>query len=214
MEIRIDVINKIEFGVDDFKNNYDGIKKSSVGVYVFKNEHGDAVYVGKSKNLHKRISAHLGGNSNVKDLMDHTTHCEVFFIEDYSLADIYETYLINSLKPLSNLDKASYPEFIKMAEESLSDISYEIELLEQRLSEISIEIEEYDDDDEYALGEVLYLQKEASNIESKIKLLKQKVSRLKRRGAKSLENETSEEKITNIKRMKSAAFLRLRGKGR
>ena|SRR5690606_23044798 len=74
------------------------------GVYAFYKDE-TPLYVGKCKNLKTRIYEHVIGMTNTSSFFGSFEYVK-FFYEDCPMnRDIYETYLINTLKPLFNKNK-------------------------------------------------------------------------------------------------------------
>lgn len=82
-----------------FSSKLETIKNSpiSTGCYVLRNSNGDALYVGKSKNIRKRISQHLYGKSSSNIL-------DIYSITFYETReqDRVEQALIANLSPIYN----------------------------------------------------------------------------------------------------------------
>jgi excinuclease UvrABC nuclease subunit len=202
LNINVNVDSTISFLTKDYKQALPELKMRKIGVYVFYDKHENPLYVGKSKILNTRVPSHINGTSNVKEIKKDAVSCIVYFISNPAMADIFETYLINEIKPMYNLDKASYSEFIKAAEEELLDIECRMLELEESLMEILNE-----DEDSSDLGESLYIAYEIKKIERKLAILERKRRVLKRRGAMPLSNITVEEIIEKDNKRKIAAYL-------
>lgn len=77
----------------------------SSGIYVFFDKENHPLYVGQAKDLNTRIYLHFKGGSNTSFFAHLFNQCK-FFREDNQLnKDIYEMYLINTLKTPINLAK-------------------------------------------------------------------------------------------------------------
>ena len=73
--------------------------------YIYKHIlNNEVVYIGKTKNIHQRITQHLGEKDSVlwKASIDKIMIADV---ETEIDLDLYETYLINTLKPKYNSSK-------------------------------------------------------------------------------------------------------------
>lgn len=80
------------------------------GVYLFYNKHQEALYVGISHSLYKRIPEHLGSTKGNRDLIQYLSSNEgsyvaVFYEEDKAFQELYESYLIKILNPRFNISK-------------------------------------------------------------------------------------------------------------
>ena len=92
----------------------------SPGVYIMKNANGDVIYVGKAKNLKKRVSQYFSGkNAGVKTehLVSKINDIETIISGNELEAFLLENTLIKQYKPKYNIslkDDKSYP-YIKIA---------------------------------------------------------------------------------------------------
>ena len=93
----------------------------SPGVYIMKNVNGDVIYVGKAKNLKKRVSQYFSGkNAGVKTehLVSKINDIETIISGNELEAFLLENTLIKQYKPKYNIslkDDKSYP-YIKIAD--------------------------------------------------------------------------------------------------
>ncbi|MGC8554502.1 MAG: excinuclease ABC subunit UvrC [Candidatus Acidulodesulfobacterium sp.] len=93
----------------------------SPGVYIMKNINGEVIYVGKAKNLKKRVSQYFSGkNSGVKTehLVSKINDIETIISGNELEAFLLENTLIKQYKPKYNIslkDDKSYP-YIKIAD--------------------------------------------------------------------------------------------------
>lgn len=78
------------------------------GIYVFFDENGSALYVGKSTRIRSRIQSHINGIGESHRFSDLIKRVGVIEVEMMPDLDIYESYAINLLKPQYNLDKVFY----------------------------------------------------------------------------------------------------------
>lgn len=84
--------------------------QSRGGIYVYRNSNNEPLYVGISRDLHKRVADHLRPNRGNKDLHKFlTTHKDcsvtVYYEENEGYRDVYESYLIDQLRPRYNVAK-------------------------------------------------------------------------------------------------------------
>jgi len=86
----------------------------SSGVYLWKNEEGTVIYVGKAKNLKNRLSSYFSGQKNIKTrlLISHATSIEYITTTNEYEALLLENNLIKKYNPRYNIclkDGKSYP---------------------------------------------------------------------------------------------------------
>lgn len=79
--------------------------KDQKGVYKIYSKEYELLYVGKSKTVKTRVENHIKGNTHTKGYEHLFYFVEVMYVENEMEMDIYETYLINALKPALNRDK-------------------------------------------------------------------------------------------------------------
>jgi len=92
----------IELPVDEVNN----IPKNKAGIYLFYGANNDLLYIGKTKLLRQRIRQHLLSNDiNTELLRHHFVFVRCIYVDDSLERDIYETYMVNTLRPLFNIDK-------------------------------------------------------------------------------------------------------------
>ena len=78
------------------------------GCYKFMNDNAKVIYIGKSKNISKRLSSHFRGKKGhlPKEVYDSTAKIEIIKTPDHATALALEQYLINKYKPRYNkIDK-------------------------------------------------------------------------------------------------------------
>jgi excinuclease UvrABC nuclease subunit len=79
------------------------------GIFMFYNDNGELLFVGKARKLRPRIKKHFEDNvSVIKMNRDEVTKIDVCIIEDPVHREIYETYIINELKAKYNVDKVLF----------------------------------------------------------------------------------------------------------
>lgn len=93
------------------------------GVYFLYSKTHDLLYVGKAKNLRIRIREHINGNTNTKDFSNKIKEIEYFVETNAFHAELYETYIINTLKPKYNVSKVYKIDENPCDEKSFSFIS-------------------------------------------------------------------------------------------
>jgi DNA polymerase-3 subunit epsilon len=95
--------------------------KDSPGVYYFKNQKGEVIYIGKAKNLKKRVSSHFTGNNTSKqrqDFLKNIYHVDFEVCGTELMAFILEAAEIKRLWPENN-------RAMKRFEQKYSLFSYE-----------------------------------------------------------------------------------------
>lgn len=87
----------------------------SSGVYLFKGEKGEVLYVGKAKDLRARLSSYVKGpvlNPKVRVLLEHAKSVEYFLTQTEKEALLLEATLIKKYRPKYNIllrDDKNYP---------------------------------------------------------------------------------------------------------
>lgn len=86
-----------------------GLLRGVGGVYIFYNRYGEALYIGISRNVRKRIADHMQGNGNAdlfRYLQNNTAvTVSVFYEPNIAYREVYEGYLIHLLEPRYNVAK-------------------------------------------------------------------------------------------------------------
>lgn len=98
------VIKSIEGFIDLHK-----IPRDKGGIILFYNINDELLFVGKARKLRPRVKKHLEDNvSPLKDHRDEVYRIDVSIVDDPMERDIYETYIINTLKAKYNVEKVYY----------------------------------------------------------------------------------------------------------
>jgi hypothetical protein len=139
------------------------------GVYVFYGDNNEALYVGKSKNVYRRLKEHMHHDSKSR-LRKEAVKIRVYLENNPFHVDIYETFLINELKPRYNYDKSYHDDFQTETAERCSEVELLIRDLTEERDEILVEIDE-------GVCTVLELR----GVERKIAKYKRELATLKRR---------------------------------
>jgi excinuclease UvrABC nuclease subunit len=85
------------------------IPRDMGGIFMFYNENGELLFVGKARKLRPRIKKHFEDTvSVIKMNRDEVTKIDVCIVEDPVHREIYETYIINELKAKYNVDKVLF----------------------------------------------------------------------------------------------------------
>ncbi|RIJ64154.1 GIY-YIG nuclease family protein [Rummeliibacillus sp. POC4] len=109
MEGNQKLLNKFKLVEITKFENYKSAPRSQ-GVYILLDQLCEVIYVGKSNNLRKRLTAHFRDyisartlkSSIIKERTKYITYCEI--LEAFE-TDMYETWLISHFKPVLNTDK-------------------------------------------------------------------------------------------------------------
>ena len=76
------------------------------GVYLlYGTGHKELLYIGKAQNLRGRVKGHLTTNKQMEGIRHNFKWVDYFCVRCPVERDMYETYLINKLKPSLNVDK-------------------------------------------------------------------------------------------------------------
>ncbi|PYZ95355.1 nucleotide excision repair endonuclease [Salipaludibacillus keqinensis] len=85
------------------------ITREKGGIFMFYNAEDELLFVGKARKLRQRIKKHFDDNvSVIKNHRKEVTKIEVCIIDDPMEREIYETYLVNTLKAKYNVDKVFF----------------------------------------------------------------------------------------------------------
>jgi excinuclease ABC subunit C len=100
------------------------------GVYRMLNENGEVIYVGKAKNLKKRLASHFGqgdGSGKQRAMMARVRHVEVTVTHTEREALLLENQLIKAHKPRYNInlrDDKSYPYICVSTHQAFPRVSF------------------------------------------------------------------------------------------
>lgn len=85
------------------------IPRDKGGIFTFYNEKEELLFVGKARKLRQRIKKHFEDSvSPIKNHREEVNKISVTIVDDPMEREIYETYLINTLKAKYNIDKVFY----------------------------------------------------------------------------------------------------------
>lgn len=85
------------------------IPRDKGGIFMFYNDKKELLFVGKARKLRPRIKKHFEDTvSVIKTHRDEVTKIAVCIVEDPIHREIYETYMINELKAMYNIDKVFF----------------------------------------------------------------------------------------------------------
>lgn len=85
------------------------ISRELGGIFMFYNDNGELLFVGKARKLRPRIKKHFEDTvSVIKKHRDEVTKIEVCIVEDPVHREIYETYIINEFKAKYNDEKVFF----------------------------------------------------------------------------------------------------------
>ncbi|MCY8738884.1 nucleotide excision repair endonuclease [Bacillus haynesii] len=95
--------------LSDFKHSEDLEKQTRLGgIYFIYGEGGELLYIGKAKNLRNRLKQHFQGKTNTKESSNFFVKYKYLICEDPFEREMYETYLINTMKPKENKSKVYF----------------------------------------------------------------------------------------------------------
>lgn len=182
--------DSIEIGVEDIPQVCQLLSRKKSGVYVFFDNECTPLYVGKSSQLLKRLRDHLRGATHTAEFSKLFRKVRVYFESNPFYVEIYETYLINKLRPIFNVSKAFHSDSIASLDFGIHDLEEAIVELREERSEIIhalCEVEdEIDDDIEFVeLGQHLAAIRRLKDIETKIQGLNARLGALKGRRSAS-----------------------------
>ncbi|KWW12600.1 hypothetical protein AS888_09575 [Peribacillus simplex] len=85
------------------------IPRDKGGIILFYNEREELIFVGKARKLRPRVKKHFEDNvSPIKDHRNEVKKIDILIVEDPMEREIYETYMINTLRAKYNVDKVFY----------------------------------------------------------------------------------------------------------
>jgi integrase len=94
-----------EINITVEKHSFEKIPDNTSGVYCLYNEEDKLLYIGKTRDLKRRAKEHFSGYSNMGDYSHNFYKCSCIYVISELDMDIYETYMINTLKPALNIEK-------------------------------------------------------------------------------------------------------------
>lgn len=170
------------------------VEARNKGVYVLRDHNDNVLYVGKSFQLYKRLKDHIAGRGPSEAFCHLIDNIIVYFVADDYEVDIYESYVINLLKPKFNKDKVFYRKNDNLYD--LYRVQYDevcelIDYLTDKRDELKEERRNlspaFDVDDtivddmeqsQYLLGELLRLNEKIDELDEKLANLRYKRRRL------------------------------------
>ena len=85
------------------------IPRDKGGIFLFYNINDELLFVGKARKLRQRIKKHFEDNvSPIKMHRDEVHRIDICLVEDPMERDVYETYIINTLRSKYNIEKVFY----------------------------------------------------------------------------------------------------------
>ena len=85
------------------------IPRDKGGIFLFYNINDELLFVGKARKLRQRIKKHFEDNvSPIKMHRDEVYRIDICLVEDPMERDVYETYIINTLRSKYNIEKVFY----------------------------------------------------------------------------------------------------------
>lgn len=92
----------IKFG--EFRSHYDDINGKG-GVYFLYDVNDSLLYIGKSSNLYARVNQHINGHGRSAAFAKLIYRIDVILESNDLYRELYETYAINTLRPIYNASK-------------------------------------------------------------------------------------------------------------
>jgi excinuclease UvrABC nuclease subunit len=85
------------------------IPRDKGGIFLFYNINDELLFVGKARKLRQRIKKHFEDNvSPIKNHRDEVYRIDICIVDEPMDREIYETYIINTLKSKYNIEKVFY----------------------------------------------------------------------------------------------------------
>ena len=85
------------------------IPRDKGGIFLFYNINDELLFVGKARKLRQRVKKHFEDNvSPIKNHRDEVYRIDVCIVDEPMDREIYETYIINTLKSKYNIEKVFY----------------------------------------------------------------------------------------------------------
>ncbi|WP_252502564.1 nucleotide excision repair endonuclease [Sporosarcina sp. Marseille-Q4943] len=85
------------------------IPRDKGGLILFYNNRDELLFTGKARKLRQRVKKHLEDNvSPLKNHRDEVNKISVIVVEDPMEREIYETYIINTMRAKYNVDKVFF----------------------------------------------------------------------------------------------------------
>lgn len=170
----------LEFEKGDL-NHFEFTLHRKHGVYILYNELGAPIYVGRSKDVKRRLTDHIKGRNGSEHFYREISRIRVYLEDNPFFVDVYEAFLINELKPAYNLDRVYFTERYDEIDEKMFEIDV-------RLREIDEEITEYEgelSEEEANLGDHLFAIDKIAAFNREKDRLRRELAALKRRSRKA-----------------------------
>ncbi len=93
------------YGFIDFHE----IPRDKGGIILFYNSKDELLFVGKARKIRQRVKKHFEDNvSPIKDHRNEVNKIAVIIVEDPMEREIYETYILNTMRAKYNVDKVFF----------------------------------------------------------------------------------------------------------
>lgn len=178
----------LTFKVFEHTHHYEALNES--GLYTLKDREGRILYIGKSVNVYNRLKQHIGGNRRSRLFAQDIAEIEVVFVSDPFYLELYETYAINTLRPLYNVDKHFKPVETDETFEidiKINDLKDERQALREEIAdlreyfdELGKFTEEFNEEQLYKYGELLKCEERRREIKAEIKTLNDEKNNVKK----------------------------------
>lgn len=101
--IKIEIPNMAGSATDETLNDIPRIG----GVYLLYSDKGELLYIGKAQNLKQRLTQHFNcySSDNLQDVYHNIGYATYCIVSDPVEREIYETWMINTMKPAWNIEK-------------------------------------------------------------------------------------------------------------
>lgn len=128
MAITIELPQIFSINVSEYKQ-----LPRTMGIYMIYGADNILIYAGKTQNIKTRMTTHM---QIYRGLVSHISY---FFVDNRVDLDIYETYVINTLKPLYNSAKLWYQLDEKFDKEQKEKLERRIKLISDKKQKIEDE---------------------------------------------------------------------------
>lgn len=158
----------------DYKEVRETLTIKSAGVYFLYGDDDSLLYVGKTNNFRSRLLSHFRGRDTSAQFYRLIDYVTVYFVDNDFERELYETYAINTFKPLYNAAKVYYDDGSDEAyeiNERIRDLEEEARDIMENMYTDGLIDEEYEDDIHLFTGIYLHNQERLKEIKREIKRL-------------------------------------------
>lgn len=172
----------LTFNRYEYKNVRDTLKLSPAGVYFLYNSDNELLYVGKTNDFRTRLLAHFRGRDNSRDFYKLIDHVTVYFVDNEFERELYETYAINTYKPVYNIAKAYYADNTDERyeiEEKIRELEEEAEDIREDMLDDGLIDRDFEEDTQTLTGIYFHNVERLGEIDSEIIRLKKRLYTIK-----------------------------------